>query len=608
MKKLLSLLSVLTISGTAVPTTIAASLYQNEKTKLENIEINYQQTNNKLFSSTKYGENSNFWLNTIFDIFKIGYKKIEEVRDYLLKQTENIKNCLENLIFSNFYKNLYYEEPYTYEFKDDSFIVDFEELETLRDSKVQDIIFDYFKRNIYLLTVKGNHLYKFKENGNLQLIHSSNKNEPNSFIYGFSLDNKINKNIYIFEYNKLYKNNIYNIKEKISNLRFIYFSLDNENNIIFKVISNDQNIDFLNLIKHDEKEDIPQTIDDIYKLRKVYFSKNIDSFNFDKYNNIYLKSFNKLYLLRKYDINPIEISGKFSDDNYTGWKFYALDDDIFIFSDKKFYHLNSGQTSVEEISIPDINDHYLDSEQENFYIATKKGIYKFNIIDQEKEKINDVVASKIAVDKSNNIFVESYNNWDDHLYVLLKNKDESYDKYEIRGYPNIGTIEKIFSLNKKIYLFTNTNNIFQVFSFDRLNEWINNEEKEKNKIEKEANKSEQERLNKERQEWIGQEGEKQAKEWKINKLKEVEEYLKNQEEQGNLNSFDKKILSCLSKHIADGFSLGFGVLGGVVGSAISPGTGTLSGATIGSAVGKWVGKIVGDAIQESIPGEKSCKF
>ncbi|RUO85771.1 hypothetical protein [Spiroplasma endosymbiont of Megaselia nigra] len=44
MKKLLSLLSLLTISGTAVPTTIAASPYQKEE-KLNN-NINYSQINN----------------------------------------------------------------------------------------------------------------------------------------------------------------------------------------------------------------------------------------------------------------------------------------------------------------------------------------------------------------------------------------------------------------------------------------------------------------------------------------------------------------------------------------------------------------------------------
>ncbi|MFJ1522697.1 hypothetical protein [Spiroplasma sp. ald] len=47
MKKLLSLLSILTISGTAAPTTIAASPYQkSDVIKLENSDINYQQTNN----------------------------------------------------------------------------------------------------------------------------------------------------------------------------------------------------------------------------------------------------------------------------------------------------------------------------------------------------------------------------------------------------------------------------------------------------------------------------------------------------------------------------------------------------------------------------------
>ncbi|WP_253301036.1 hypothetical protein [Spiroplasma endosymbiont of Phyllotreta cruciferae] len=45
MKKLLSLLSVLTISGTAIPTTIAASPYQKEET-IKNIDINYSQNNN----------------------------------------------------------------------------------------------------------------------------------------------------------------------------------------------------------------------------------------------------------------------------------------------------------------------------------------------------------------------------------------------------------------------------------------------------------------------------------------------------------------------------------------------------------------------------------
>ncbi|WP_339024241.1 lipoprotein [Spiroplasma endosymbiont of Agriotes lineatus] len=48
MKKLLSLLGVITISGTAMPTIIAASSFQKHKqiNELENSQINYQQANN----------------------------------------------------------------------------------------------------------------------------------------------------------------------------------------------------------------------------------------------------------------------------------------------------------------------------------------------------------------------------------------------------------------------------------------------------------------------------------------------------------------------------------------------------------------------------------
>ncbi|RUO85929.1 kinetochore Spc7 family protein [Spiroplasma endosymbiont of Megaselia nigra] len=47
MKKLLSLLSVLTISETAVPTTIAATPYQKEKNNIENLKRNKRENNNK---------------------------------------------------------------------------------------------------------------------------------------------------------------------------------------------------------------------------------------------------------------------------------------------------------------------------------------------------------------------------------------------------------------------------------------------------------------------------------------------------------------------------------------------------------------------------------
>ncbi|RUO86005.1 hypothetical protein [Spiroplasma endosymbiont of Megaselia nigra] len=66
MKKLLSLLSVLTISGIALPTTIAASPYQKQE-KLNN-EINYQQINNLESLNRKKRENNN---QNIFGISEV---------------------------------------------------------------------------------------------------------------------------------------------------------------------------------------------------------------------------------------------------------------------------------------------------------------------------------------------------------------------------------------------------------------------------------------------------------------------------------------------------------------------------------------------------------
>jgi hypothetical protein len=93
MKKLLSLLSVLTISGTAVPTTIAASPYQKEET-IKNSDINYQQPENKTFSSYLEKNNNFYWWETISALWEIGIKNIKEYKDYLVEKLEDIKNYL----------------------------------------------------------------------------------------------------------------------------------------------------------------------------------------------------------------------------------------------------------------------------------------------------------------------------------------------------------------------------------------------------------------------------------------------------------------------------------------------------------------------------------
>ncbi|MFJ1522128.1 ribosome-inactivating family protein [Spiroplasma sp. ald] len=92
MKKLLSLLSVLTISGTAVPTVIAASPYQKEETI--NSNINYSQTNNNvenLIRNKRQSRNNIFsrWEGTLKinknDKYKEYQSNIAEIMTFLLK-------------------------------------------------------------------------------------------------------------------------------------------------------------------------------------------------------------------------------------------------------------------------------------------------------------------------------------------------------------------------------------------------------------------------------------------------------------------------------------------------------------------------------------------
>ncbi|RUO86116.1 hypothetical protein [Spiroplasma endosymbiont of Megaselia nigra] len=82
MKKLLSLLSILTISGSAVPTTIAASPYQKEE-KL-NSEISYSQTNNlENLKRSKRECVANAWSGALGGLYCGGEKDPEGYNKFL---------------------------------------------------------------------------------------------------------------------------------------------------------------------------------------------------------------------------------------------------------------------------------------------------------------------------------------------------------------------------------------------------------------------------------------------------------------------------------------------------------------------------------------------
>ncbi|RUO86173.1 hypothetical protein [Spiroplasma endosymbiont of Megaselia nigra] len=83
MKKLLSLLSILTISGTAVPTTIAASSYQKEEI-IKNGYINYQQTNNsENLKRNKRDCTANAWSGALGGLYCGGEKSPEGYNKFL---------------------------------------------------------------------------------------------------------------------------------------------------------------------------------------------------------------------------------------------------------------------------------------------------------------------------------------------------------------------------------------------------------------------------------------------------------------------------------------------------------------------------------------------
>jgi len=104
MKKLLSLLSVLTIGGTAVPTTIATSPYQKEE-QIENIKHKRQKQNNNKINSRPKRENSPLSLQNICSTINIG--KIARVnKRNILKMLSEIKSSffsrpdfIENFVF-----------------------------------------------------------------------------------------------------------------------------------------------------------------------------------------------------------------------------------------------------------------------------------------------------------------------------------------------------------------------------------------------------------------------------------------------------------------------------------------------------------------------------
>ncbi|WP_338954791.1 hypothetical protein [Spiroplasma endosymbiont of Polydrusus cervinus] len=145
MKKLLSLLSVLTISGPAVPTIIAASPYQKEeKINLENSKINSLQKNN--LGNLKRSKKS------IDDDFYI--EKIEKLLGYNIYFV-----CFNEKNYDELYLGTVNAGAFVYNLKENNIT----KIDGIPNTNVWSITFNKINNDMYFATDKGFYLLKSNE-------------------------------------------------------------------------------------------------------------------------------------------------------------------------------------------------------------------------------------------------------------------------------------------------------------------------------------------------------------------------------------------------------------------------------------------------------------
>jgi MoaA/NifB/PqqE/SkfB family radical SAM enzyme len=176
MKKLLSLLSVLTISGTSLPTIIAANNYykkenQNKKTENEIINIDGKKHKKEKIEFNLYKEDINIINNIFFDEKNIPYvvvqiikenKNINEVEVFnlLKKQKENDLNNIEEFVAKS---NHNFKLKNNIFWKDDENIMEF--IIFLKYNK-NYIYFCDNKKNIFKYKIQENKIEKIYTNNN----------------------------------------------------------------------------------------------------------------------------------------------------------------------------------------------------------------------------------------------------------------------------------------------------------------------------------------------------------------------------------------------------------------------------------------------------------
>ncbi|WP_338989942.1 hypothetical protein [Spiroplasma endosymbiont of Seladonia tumulorum] len=261
MKKLLSLLSLLTIGGTAVPTTIAASPYQKEETKLEISKVNYSQKNNlEKLNRVKRQDNKK---NNI-----VGISEIVIITNKSIISSGVVLN--NKLYFGSFDHNVYEYNP-----------------ETEQQKVVITTNGSVFSSGVAL----NNKLYFSSYDGSVyEYDHTTEKQKIvitaniNAISSGVVLNNKLyfgSKDNKVYEYDtlQLIESKIINMRDQVKRGLYLYHKKQNPNSEIKQILNiNLKNLTESELVLEETQKNksynLEQDLNDICKDSNSTFINN----------------------------------------------------------------------------------------------------------------------------------------------------------------------------------------------------------------------------------------------------------------------------------------------------------------------------------------------
>ncbi len=417
MKKLLILLSVLTISGNALPITITDSYYKKQENKLNNIEINYKTTNNL--------ENL-----SLIDYLEFNNKYIKKISDK------------SNIFINDNQNNIYFG------IKNELFLLkkDEEKSNKITEVSTNDIIFLEVdsKNNIYIGT--NNKLFSLKTGQTaVNLINGIDRNSTISFI---TIDN--NDNVYIGT-----SNDAYFLKKSETTATLI----GEINNDVYSIISdNNNNVYFVTrnsiyILKFGKNK--------LIQINNI-IDNNIHSIIFDNNNNVYFATGSKFFSNNNnnniYIIKNGETIANKINFNFSGViSKLAIDskNNIYIGTNNGLYILKQNETQTNKIK--ELNEFIFSitiDKNDNVFISTDLGIRVFQnnrILKLINKKSNIYYNNLVKIIKNDNVFIKINN----FLYCLCDINLVKFKKVKEAPSSSIDLIE--IDSKDNIYIGTNYN-------------------------------------------------------------------------------------------------------------------------------------------------------